>query len=225
MPPHCSLNRPISLHPKYEIMNQRIKIILAAFSMMLSLTAMSQQGDFRMTISLNAGIPTGDLRELTGNATLRSADVSVLYGINDKLSVGLWGSYSDFYEKFPRAVYQSGDGSDVSAVLSNSVQMIPVMASLRYSFTPGARIQPYAAGGVGGNIIIYKQYIGEYPSSDSKFGLAARPELGLYIPFRKGGETGINLGVNYTYSPYNRFGLGSLNYMGVKLGIGFPMRD
>ncbi|MCR6719183.1 MAG: outer membrane beta-barrel protein [Chitinophagaceae bacterium] len=206
-------------------MKKSLKNIFTALVTIMSLTASAQEGEFRMTISWNAAVPIGDLKELTGNTTLRSTDVSVLYGINNKIAVGLWGSYADFYEKFPRAVYHSNDGSDVSAVLTNSVQLIPVMASVRYHFSPQARIQPYAAAGVGGNIVIYKQYIGEYPSSDSKLGFAARPELGVYIPFKKDGEAGLNFGVNYTYSPYNRFDLGSLNYIGIKLGIGFPMRD
>jgi hypothetical protein len=188
-------------------------------------SVLAQQGEFRMTASLNASIPMGDLKELAGNSTLRSADITVLYGINERMSAGLQGGFSDFYEKFPRALYQSEDGSQVSAVLSNSVQQIPIMAAFRYNLMPEARIQPYASLAAGANIILYKQYIGEYPSSDSKVGFAARPELGIYMPFRKGGEAGLNLGLNYTYAPYNRFELGALNYAGIKLGIGFPMRD
>jgi hypothetical protein len=188
-------------------------------------SVLAQQGEFRMTASLNASIPMGDLKELAGNSTLRSADITVLYGINERMSAGLQGGFRDFYEKFSRALYQSEDGSQVSAVLSNSVQQIPIMAAFRYNLMPEARIQPYASLAAGANIILYKQYIGEYPSSDSKVGFAARPELGIYMLFRKGGEAGLNLGLHYTYAPYNRFELGALNYAGIKLGIGFPMRD
>lgn len=197
--------------------------ILATGATFLSVRA--QQGEFSMTASLNASMPLGDLKKLAGNSTLRSADITVLYGINERMSVGLQGSFSDFYEKFPRATYQAEDGSQVSAVLSNSVQQIPVLAAFRYNLMPQARLQPYASLAAGANIILYKQYIGEYPSSDSKIGFAARPELGVYMPFRKGGEAGLNLGLHYTYAPYNRFDLGALNYAGIKLGISFPMRD
>ena len=191
----------------------------------LTLGSKAQEGEFRMTASWQAGLPMGGLTELTNNASLRGADVTILYGINPRMSVGLQGSYTDFYEKFPRAIYQLQDGSDVSAVLSNSVQQIPIMAAFRYQFLPESRVKPYASVAAGGNIIMYKQYLGEYPSSDSKVGFAARPEIGVYWPFKKYGETGINLGLQYTYAPYNRLGVNNVNYMGVKLGIGFPMRN
>lgn len=207
-------------------MKSILKNILFASFTLLSLTAMGQEGELRMTISWNAAMPMGDLKnELTNNTTLRAADVSVLYGVSDRISVGLTGGWADFYEKFPRDVYQSGDGSDISAVLTNSVQLIPILATVRYNFRPEARLRPYASAGVGGNITMYKQYIGEYPSSGNKLGFAARPEVGIYFPFKPGGETGLNLGVNYTYTSYNDYGLKSLNFVGVKLGIGFPMRD
>lgn len=198
---------------------------MAFTATMIAMLGSSQQGEFRMTASLHAAAPLGGLKEQANNPSMRSANISVLYGINNNMSVGLQGTYTDFYEKFPRAVYQASDGSDVSAVISNSVQQIPIMASFRYSLTPQARLQPYAGLSAGGNIIMYKQYVGEYPSSDSKVGLAVRPEIGAYWPFRRDAEAGISLGVHYTYAPYKEFGIDNLNYMGVKLGISFPMRD
>ncbi|MDT9091546.1 hypothetical protein, partial [Escherichia coli] len=75
--------------------------------------------------------------------------MGLLYGVSDKLSVGLQVAYQDFYEKFPRAIYKLDDGSDISAVLTNSVQVIPILATVRYEFTPEARLRPYVAAGLG----------------------------------------------------------------------------
>ena len=52
----------------------------------------------------------------------------MLYNINNKLSVGLGLGFQDFYQKYPRALYKTDDNETTSAVLSNSVQIIPLLA-------------------------------------------------------------------------------------------------
>jgi opacity protein-like surface antigen len=167
----------------------------------------------------------GQLKDLVDKTSLRGVDVTILYGINDQLSVGLNAGFQDFYQKFPRAVYKLSDGSDISAVLTNSIQTIPLLATARYNFMPEARVQPYASAGIGGTFVTNRQFIGEYPNDDNKIGFAARPGVGIYIPFRKQGEVGINLGVNYNYIGYKQDDISNLSYLGFTIGIGFPMRD
>ena len=133
--------------------------------------------------------------------------------------------FQDFYQKFPISVYKLSDGSDISAVLTNSIQTIPILATTKYSFSPQARIQPYATVGAGGAILLNRQYIGEYPNETNKFSFAAKPGIGVYIPFRKQGEVGVNLGVNYNYIAYKRDDISNLSYIGFTIGIGFPMRN
>jgi len=206
---------------------KKLKIILATI-IALSLgviKASAQQGELRMTASIEGATPMGDFKDMVDKASVRGADATILYGINDKFAVGLNIGFQDFYQKFPRAVYKLSDGSDISAVLTNSVQTIPLLATASYNFMPQARIQPYASAGAGGAVVINKQYIGEYPNENNKFSFAAKPEVGIYIPFRKQGEVGLNLGINYNYIAYKETGVSNLSYMGFKIGIGFPMRN
>jgi len=206
---------------------KKLKIILATI-IALSLgviKASAQQGELRMTASIEGATPMGDFKDMVDKASVRGADATILYGINDKFAVGLNIGFQDFYQKFPRAVYKLSDGSDISAVLTNSVQTIPLLATASYNFMHQARIQPYASAGAGGAVVINKQYIGEYPNENNKFSFAAKPEVGIYIPFRKQGEVGLNLGINYNYIAYKETGVSNLSYMGFKIGIGFPMRN
>ncbi len=206
---------------------KKIRFIYALVFMLSTgiFTASAQQGEVRMTASLAGAVPLGDLKDLTDNTTLRGADINILYGFTDRFSGGLNLGFQDFYQKFPRALYKLEDGSDISAVITNSIQTIPFLATGRFNFQPGARVQPYASAGLGGAVVINKQFVGEYPNEDTKISFAARPGLGVYIPFRKQGETGLNLGVNYTFVGYKMDNTSNLSFVGFNIGIGFPMRD
>jgi len=200
--------------------------ILLITVMFIAAGSFAQQGEFRLTASYAAAIPVGSFKDnVVSKTSFRGVDVNLLYGVTSKLSVGLTTGYQDFYEKYPRAIYKLDDGSDISAVLTNSVQVIPILATVRYEFTPEARLRPYVAAGLGGGLSFYKQYLGEYPSSANKFGFAARPEAGVYLPFKPQSPSGLQLGVYYNYMSYNKYGIKDLSYMGAKLGVVFPLRD
>jgi len=187
----------------------------------------AQQGELRATASYSVAIPMGSFKDnVVSKTSFRGVDVNILYGISSKISVGLTSGYQDFYEKYPRQVYKLGDGSDISAVISNSVQQIPFLATVRYDFMPSGTIRPYALAGVGGQLVINQQYLGEYTNDNTnRFSLAARPEIGVFIPFAKESLTGINVGAYYNYVRYNKNGIDNMNSVGIKLGIGFPMRN
>ena len=187
-------------------------------------TVLAQQGEVRMTASLAGAAPMGQFKNIVEKTSLRGVDISVLYGANDKLGIGLNVGFQDFYQKFPRGLYKLSDGSDISAVLTNSLQTIPFLATAKYNFMPGGMIQPYLSVGAGGAAVLYKQYIGEYPAETNKISFAARPSAGVYIPFKKDGETGLNVGVNYTFISYKQNDVSNLSYLGFIVGIGFPMR-
>lgn len=200
-------------------------IFIAALLGVIAHTANSQQGEVRMTASIAGGMPSGDFKDIVDKTSLRGADISFLYGINEKWAAGLNVGFQDYYEKFPRALYKMSDGSDISAVITNSIQTIPFLATARYNFNSTAKIQPYASAGLGGAVVINRQFVGEYPNDDTKVGFAARPSVGVYIPFRKQGETGLNLGLNYTYIGYKQEDVSNISTIGFTVGIGFPMRN
>lgn len=201
------------------------KIIFSLPVLLLSFSAVqAQKGLTKATIQYNLGLPTGSFKNTVSETSARGFKADVLYGINDKLSIGLGTGFQDFYQKDPRQVYKLSDGSDVSAVMTNSIQTIPVLATAKYNFTPGAAVQPYAALGVGGNLISYSQLLGEFGDQQAAFRFAARPEAGVYVPFKKGGQSGLTVGATYNVMPFNEIGIGNLNHIGVQAGISIPLR-
>ena len=203
---------------------KNIKIIFSLFAFLLSaFMAKAQKGESYFNISYNAACPTGSFKNVVSSNSFRGFNASVLYGASDKLSIGLATGFQDFYQKYPRQLYKLSDGSDISAVLTYSIQTIPILAQAKYNFTPDATIQPYASIGAGVNVVAYDQLLGEFGNKQAKIGFAARPEAGITIPFKKGGA-GFTLGASYNIMPFKRDDLKNLNNIGVHAGFNIPMR-
>lgn len=204
--------------------NSKIVLLL-----MLSLAGIvkvnAQQGLTKVEVNYSAAFPTSSFKDLISDGSFRGIDLKILHNINDKIAVGLTTGFQDFYQKYPRAVYKLNDGSDVSAVVSNSVQTVPLLATFHYNFGPQQRLQPFVGAGVGGDIVLYRQYLGEFGSSKNSFAFQAQPRIGLYFPFREGGTTGLTLSGYYNIIPFKYNGTTNLNSFGVSLGISFPTRN
>ena len=195
-------------------------------ALLFALAAGAQhKGSTQLDLQWNAALPQGSLKSIVSDNSFRGMKASILYGVSNNLSVGLGTGFQDFYQKYPRQLYNLADGGELSAVRSFSIQTVPILATAKWSFTPNATVQPYAAVGVGGNLISYNDYAGEFTlEQKSKFGFAARPEAGVYVPFRKGGETGITVGASYNIMPFKSNDVTNLNHIGIHAGITLPMR-
>ena len=202
------------------------KISFALAALFLGAAAQAQQkGKTQMDIQYNVSIPTGSFGNTITETSGRGGLASILYGITDKIAIGLGTGFQDFYQKNPRQLYKLTDGSDLSAVRSFSIQTIPILAQAKYQFTPGATVQPYAALGVGGNLVSYNDLVGQFNlEQKTKFGFAARPELGVFVPFKKAGETGFTLGASYNIMTFSTAAFDNLNNIGVHAGVAFPLR-
>ena len=193
-------------------------------ALLFGLGAVAQDNSLTLKLNYSVAAPTGSFKDVVNNTSYRGFGAEVMYHVNNKVSAGLETGSQDFYQQYPRQLYKMADGSDISAVLSNSVQTVPILLKGQYNFLPGKSIQPYVALGVGGNLITYRQYVGEF-SSDNKtsFGFAARPEAGIYVPFGKNSGAGFSIGAGYSYMPFKYNGITSLDNFMAKAGISFPI--
>lgn len=187
--------------------------------------ASAQERELQLDINYAIGIPGGSFKsDAVDKTSLRGWTANLMYNITDKISIGVGTGFQDFYQKYPRDVYKLNEGGEVSAVLTNSIQTIPVLAQFQYRFLPGKMVQPYVGVGVGGNMVVFDQYLGEFENSRSDFKFAARPEAGLYVPFRKDGPAGIHIFGAYNYMPYKTNGIDDLSNWGAGIGVKFPLR-
>jgi len=183
----------------------------------------SQQGMWTVTPGYSVGIPVGNFSNIVDKVSLRGWGVSILYGASDQLSVGLATGFQDFYQKYPRTVLH-GEGTDVSAVISNSVQTIPVMAKAKYLFSQSGTIQPFGAIAAGVNFAKYDKYYGQFVDSYSKVGFAAHPEAGIHIPVGAAKKAGIEFGAAYNIMPFKYNDAENLNHVSIKAGVSIPMQ-
>jgi opacity protein-like surface antigen len=203
-----------------------IGIVAGCLGLMISpLQTQAQSRELQLDLNYSIGIPSGSFKtDAVDKASFRGWTANLLYNINDHISVGAGVGYQDFYQKFDRAVYKLEEGGDISAVLTNSIQTIPVLAQVQYRFVPNGVVQPYVGIGAGGNIVVFDQYLGEYGGSKTSFRFAARPQVGLFVPFRKDGPAGIHAFGSYNYMPYKLNGVDDLSNWGAGIGVKFPLR-
>ncbi|HRE52143.1 MAG TPA: OmpW family outer membrane protein [Flavitalea sp.] len=202
-----------------------IKIAMMSCLIVLAgLSGMAQTGRLNMGINYSFGLPIGSLTDAMPDNSPRGWNGNIHYALTENIYAGLGIGYQDFYYKSPRQLYKTGDGSDISAVMTRSIQTIPILAQGRYVFAPQASVQPYVGLGVGGSLIRYRRFLGEFGESDTKFSFAARPEAGINIPVGRNRETGINVSAAYHYIPFKHDGVESLSHLGINVGIRFPLR-
>ncbi|MGN6436424.1 MAG: outer membrane beta-barrel protein [Agriterribacter sp.] len=202
-----------------------IKIALPC-ALILAFSQLSYAQEDRLSLNINYGInmPTGSFKsDVVSKTSYLNWNAALLYGVTNKLSVGVQTGYNSFQEKFPRALYDTKQGT-ISAVLTNAVQTVPILAKARYSFTDQGFVQPYVGAGVGGNMVNFKQYLGEFSSGKTGFYFAASPEAGVFVPFGKQNASGITIGANYNYMPFKYGSISNLNNWGVYAGVKFPLR-
>jgi hypothetical protein len=185
--------------------------------------AWSQQGMWRLTPGYSVGIPVGEFSNIVDKVSPRGWSASILYGVSDQLSVGLAAGWQDFYQKYSRTVLHE-EGSDFSAVISNSVQTIPVMVKVKYLFSKEGVIRPFGAIAAGANFARYDKYYGQFVDSRSKIGFAAQPEAGIHIPVGEMKKTGIEISAGYNIMPFKYNDAENLNHVNIKAGVSIPLQ-
>lgn len=204
-------------------MKKFIYAICAMFIVFAAADLKAQDG-LKLKIGYNTGMPVGSFKDFMGKNSYRGFHGDITYAINDKFDIGLGIASQDYYEKFPRQLYETKDGV-VSAVLTNSIQTTPILVKANYNLTTTGLISPYVGLGAGFNFIRYGQYLGEFGDATSAFKPAASADAGVNIFFNKEARrAGVNVGANFNYMPYNKNGLDGLNNWGLHAGVFFPLR-
>lgn len=206
---------------KYKLLICLSTLLIAGFS------AKSQDSKVSLNLNYNYSFPLNDFKSnLVENSSPRGFSGNIMYEINPIISVGLGTGYQDYYQRFPRQIYNYGKSQQLSAVITNSVQTVPVMA--RAEISPFANtltaIKPYLSVAVGANFINNTQYLGEFANPSSNTGFIAQGGLGVKVPFSKINGWGVDIGGSYDLAPYNQMGYKNLDNVNVHAGIYLNLR-
>jgi len=210
-------------------MKKNLAIIMTVVAGCLATMSVSAQNRLKMELSYNISTPLGSFKNDFINKTSFSGGVGELsYTIYPKFSVGLQSGFQSYYQKYDRQVYKLEGNQLVSAVVSNTMDIIPFV--LRGTFQPlgeidSKKIQPYLTAGAGVNLVNYGQYLGEFGGVQSSAAFAAQAGAGIKIPFgNRYNQTAFKLGATYNYSSYNRNELSGLNTLGFHAGVVFALK-
>lgn len=208
------------------------KKILTLFTLVLVFVLANEavaQSRFRVELGYNVSKPLGSFKDdFISDASLRGLTGELSYIISPKFSMGLNLGYQNYYQKYPREVYKLDDNQTISAVVSNTMDIMPFQ--IRGTYYPigeseTAVVQPYVSAGAGLSIVNYGQYLGEFGGNESAAPFGAQLGLGVRIPFGKGiNQTGLKLGTNYNYTAYNKNDISKLNTIGFHAGVVFALK-
>jgi hypothetical protein len=204
-----------------------LKILPFIFCILLVSQVNAQKGEVKMNLQYSYASPVGSFKsDVISNGSPRGVTGDILYNLSNKLSLGLGLGFQDFYQKYPRSLYKTGDNETTSAVLSNSVQIIPVLAKAEFYPLNGkkAAVQPYITAGAGIGISSFTQYLGEFGGSSNNGSFMLQGGAGIKVPFNSKGRSGLSLGANYNMISYHHDGFNNLNNVNFQAGLFFPLQ-
>ena len=194
--------------------------------LMFAVKANAQRGELKLDINYSYATPLGSFKnDMISKGSPRGVTGDLMYGISNKFSAGLGSGFQDFYQKYPRDLYKTGNNETTSAVLSNSVQITPLIAKASFQPLGGTKsfIQPYVSLGAGVGIISFTQYLGEFGGSDNSANFMLQGGAGVQIPFGVYKHSGFQIGANYNMINYKRNGYSNLDNANFQAGFYFPL--
>lgn len=209
-------------------MKKRVIIFMTTIAAcMFTMSAFAQDNNWKMELSYNISAPLGSFKnDYINKTSFRGGVGEIKYMFNPKFSLGLNAGFQNYYQKYDRQVYKLDGNQTVSAVVSNSMDIVPIL--LRGTFYPladaKARIQPYVSVAAGINFVNYAQYLGEFGGNQTSSPFAAQAGAGIQIPVGRRNQTGIKLGATYNYVNYHNNDIARLNNIGANLGVVFALK-
>lgn len=205
------------------------KAFFLSIILVWALLPLNAQERTTLGVQYQYALPMGGLKnDFIDKGSARGVSADLLYAVNPQWRVGAGFLYQDFYQKTARATYRMEDGSDLSAVVGNSLQTSALLA--KGMFLPrgadSGRLQPYIAAGAGVNMVQYGQSYGEFSNGDD---VSVKPMVhggvGLLYSLGAKGRTALMVGAAYNYMPLNKMDIKNANNLAVQAGLRFALRN
>ncbi|MCO6497047.1 MAG: outer membrane beta-barrel protein [Chitinophagaceae bacterium] len=205
-------------------MKTRLFILFIIFGLGFGIHPLqAQEHSVRLNLGYNYSFPLGTMKsDLISHSSPRGFAGSIGYNLTPQWAVGAEFGFQDYYQKYPRQVYNTNKAQQISGVMSNSVQVIPIMARVEYSplLAENSKIRPYASLAAGINMVDFNQYLGMFKNQGrTSVNFGFHTGLGLRAIPGKTDKWGIDVGGDYSYAPYNKLGVKNLDNVNVHAGI------
>lgn len=177
----------------------------------------------RATVFYGASLPMGSLPNYIDKTGNRNFAVAVEAMFPGRFSVGGRIGHQYISQRLPRQVYSFDDGTDISAVQTRTLTVVPLLAiGSVYLNDINGTFRPYLQLGAGGAYVDYAKYYGTL--SDQKTGVRAvlAPAVGAKFQFGKGNNFGGEVQAQYqnVFFKYNELN----NSANLMLSVGLSYR-
>ena len=167
-------------------------------------------------------LPLGDQHDFISKMSFRGFSMDYHYFLSESLAVGASLGWNTLYKHLDYATghfTMNGEKVTISGDQFRYLNVVPLMASVRYFFTDGdAVLLPYAGIGIGTNWAEMRLEVGDLLAKEKGWQFAFAPEVGVVVPFSE--SVGLNVGAQYRYS-VKASGLPTLQDLGIKVGLSF----
>ncbi|PWJ43786.1 porin family protein [Sediminitomix flava] len=192
---------------------------------MISLSTAVFAQDNIISFNYQIGTPLGHTRSFIDNSAYNGFGIEYRHFLNDKVSIGLDMSWTNFYEDVPGYSYYNIKGDNGQDITIGGKEfrygeMRPLMLTSHYYLGESGGIRPFVGLGLGINYVELSQDVGSVTFYDNKWLFAMRPEIGVFVPLSP--NVGILTAAKYNYS----VGAGSMDaqsFMSFNFGFAFTL--
>jgi len=177
---------------------------------------------YMATLRYGVAQPLGGLAGYTDQFSTRNFALAGEWIMPGNLSFGAQYSGNYFTKRLPRQLYRFGDGADVSAVQTRTVNVQSLLATGKYHFAGvNAPVRPYMQVGLGAALVNYGLYWGSLSdeANGSTVHFSSQIAIGSRFLFGRESHWGADVQAAYQYVPYSRAGISNVSSVGASVGV------
>jgi hypothetical protein len=193
-------------------------ILIPVFLICILLNTQYSVGqDNYSVLNWNYGYPTGGLKDFIDKSSFRGFGIEIGRGINENIAIGISASWSVFYEALDYDTYFEGNLT-ISGKQYRYLNAFPILITGHYFISPGFKVNPYLAGGIGTYSMNQKAVIGLHSAEKNTWHFGLYPEAGVF--FYLTDDFALNLAARYNYA-LKASEASSYSYLNLVLGFAF----
>ena len=87
-----------------------VKYLALFILILITAQVHAQKGQLKFSLQYSYAMPLGDFKtDVISDGSARGVTGDFLFGVSNKVSLGLGLGYQDFYQKYPRSLYKTGN--------------------------------------------------------------------------------------------------------------------
>jgi hypothetical protein len=200
------------------------KIYIILVITLISFNTFSQDDEYInapdgfFSLNFNPSFPTGTLYENISESSFRGFMFEGKRFLNKNLAIGGSLSWTGFYELKDRQTYEFDNGA-ITGNVANYYYNFPILLNASYYFIPESIIKPYVGINAGTVYNKLEKYVGTLYLSDITWQFHIAPELGVFVPFGKNAQAGIQIAGRYNYITYQKYKYNGIQYFQLSVGL------